>query len=514
MKFGDKLVGLRKKNGLSQEELAEKLGVSRQSVSKWESNNAYPETDKIVQICNLFDCSMDDLINDQITDLKQIDRKEKNNLAKSVDSFFDYISKTINMFSDMTFGSGFKCVLKMGLLALGLFLLGLFVVGVTSSVIGRLFGFLNHGYVIETIIHSVLGTIWLVIAIIVLFYTFKIRYLDYYVKAKEEKQENINPENKEKIELKPTEKIIIRDSNDKSYSFLSGLAKVVKFFIKLMLIFFMMGIIPGVIGLGVILFLSLIHITVSSLFVGIFISALAAIISGLVILTVFIDFIFNKKSKYRFLLILFLLSIVFFGVGIGITTYSFKNFKIKDAKSLINDKSVIDVKYSDNLVIISSGLGDVNYEFDESLGDNIKVEVKYNNKINMVETANEDYYGADTLIIYRGTKDFHMKDIYDIVIKDIKNNTLREYDNTFVITIKSSKATIDKVLANTSKVYRYNQTKIDNGYKLDSIQHRINEYNACDSEVRYNAFSNELKSSEGCNCEKIERDSSVEINCE
>lgn len=48
MKFGDKLIRLRKKNGLSQEELAEKLGVSRQSVSKWESNNTYPETDKIV----------------------------------------------------------------------------------------------------------------------------------------------------------------------------------------------------------------------------------------------------------------------------------------------------------------------------------------------------------------------------------------------------------------------------------------------------------------------------------
>ena len=55
MKFGDKLIQLRKKNGLSQEELASKLNVSRQSVSKWESNNTYPETDKIVQICNLFD---------------------------------------------------------------------------------------------------------------------------------------------------------------------------------------------------------------------------------------------------------------------------------------------------------------------------------------------------------------------------------------------------------------------------------------------------------------------------
>ena len=63
MKFGDKLIKLRKKNGMSQEDLANLLNVSRQSVSKWESNNTYPETDKIIQICNIFNCSMDDLIN-------------------------------------------------------------------------------------------------------------------------------------------------------------------------------------------------------------------------------------------------------------------------------------------------------------------------------------------------------------------------------------------------------------------------------------------------------------------
>ena len=89
MKFGDKLIALRKKKGLSQEELAEKLGVSRQSVSKWESNNTYPETDKIVQICNIFECTMDDLINDNITDVESIERKNKNNINVMVDSFLD-----------------------------------------------------------------------------------------------------------------------------------------------------------------------------------------------------------------------------------------------------------------------------------------------------------------------------------------------------------------------------------------------------------------------------------------
>ena len=99
MKFGDKLIALRKKKGLSQEELAEKLGVSRQSVSKWESNNTYPETDKIVQICNIFECTMDDLINDNITDVESIERKNKNNINVMVDSFLDFITKTFILLS-------------------------------------------------------------------------------------------------------------------------------------------------------------------------------------------------------------------------------------------------------------------------------------------------------------------------------------------------------------------------------------------------------------------------------
>ena len=103
MKFGDKLIALRKKKGLSQEELAEKLGVSRQSVSKWESNNTYPETDKIVQICNIFECTMDDLINDNITDVESIERKSKNNINVMVDSFLDFISFTL-----LTLSSGSK----------------------------------------------------------------------------------------------------------------------------------------------------------------------------------------------------------------------------------------------------------------------------------------------------------------------------------------------------------------------------------------------------------------------
>lgn len=64
MTFGDKLAKLRKEQNYTQEQLADILGVSRQSISKWESDTAFPETDKLVKICELFNCSSDYLLLD------------------------------------------------------------------------------------------------------------------------------------------------------------------------------------------------------------------------------------------------------------------------------------------------------------------------------------------------------------------------------------------------------------------------------------------------------------------
>ena len=62
MSLNQNLRILRKSHGLSQEDFADKLDVSRQAVSKWESGEAYPETEKIIAICDLFNCNMDDLV--------------------------------------------------------------------------------------------------------------------------------------------------------------------------------------------------------------------------------------------------------------------------------------------------------------------------------------------------------------------------------------------------------------------------------------------------------------------
>lgn len=67
MSLGENLQFLRKKDNITQEQLAEKLEVSRQSVSKWESDSAYPEMDKLLQLCKLFHCTMDDLMQKDIS---------------------------------------------------------------------------------------------------------------------------------------------------------------------------------------------------------------------------------------------------------------------------------------------------------------------------------------------------------------------------------------------------------------------------------------------------------------
>lgn len=72
MTFGEKIQKLRKEAGLSQEELSYQLGVSRQAISKWERDNGYPETEKIVRMSKLFHVSLDYLLNEEGTEKPQL----------------------------------------------------------------------------------------------------------------------------------------------------------------------------------------------------------------------------------------------------------------------------------------------------------------------------------------------------------------------------------------------------------------------------------------------------------
>ena len=68
MTLGEKIARQRNELNYTQEQLADILGVSRQSISKWESDIAYPETDKLIELGKLFDCSMDYLLKEEVTE--------------------------------------------------------------------------------------------------------------------------------------------------------------------------------------------------------------------------------------------------------------------------------------------------------------------------------------------------------------------------------------------------------------------------------------------------------------
>lgn len=66
MTTGEKIAALRKGNNITQEQLAELLGVTRQSVSRWEMDLAFPETEKLIRLSKLFSCSIDYLLSEMI----------------------------------------------------------------------------------------------------------------------------------------------------------------------------------------------------------------------------------------------------------------------------------------------------------------------------------------------------------------------------------------------------------------------------------------------------------------
>lgn len=88
MNFGENLQNLRKMSHISQEELAEKLNVSRQAISKWESNDCYPETEKLIKICEIFNCSMDTILKGKVQKQNETTKtsyeKIMNNLSKGI----------------------------------------------------------------------------------------------------------------------------------------------------------------------------------------------------------------------------------------------------------------------------------------------------------------------------------------------------------------------------------------------------------------------------------------------
>lgn len=132
MTLGEKLAKLRKENNFTQEQLAEILGVSRQAVSRWESNLAYPETEKLLRLGDLYRCSMDYLLKDEPT----VQRPEARKWSVS-NLYFERKSKRMIRslplwHINIGWGRTAKGVFAVGLAAKGVVSVGVFALGAVS----------------------------------------------------------------------------------------------------------------------------------------------------------------------------------------------------------------------------------------------------------------------------------------------------------------------------------------------------------------------------------------------
>ena len=84
MKFNEKLLKLRKEKGLSQEELGMELQVSRQTISKWESAQSYPDFTRLVMLSDFFDMTLDELVKD--IDVQEV--RENSLINEKIDSIY------------------------------------------------------------------------------------------------------------------------------------------------------------------------------------------------------------------------------------------------------------------------------------------------------------------------------------------------------------------------------------------------------------------------------------------
>lgn len=143
MTLGEKLSKLRKEYNYTQEQLAEILGVSRQSISKWEANIAYPETDKLIKTGKIFECSMDYLLNDDITEKKSTEPSKPKSLWDTLKKPFHErkCKKTVFGMPLYHFGRNAHGLFAVGVKASGVFSVGLMSRGVFSL------GFLSLGVV-------------------------------------------------------------------------------------------------------------------------------------------------------------------------------------------------------------------------------------------------------------------------------------------------------------------------------------------------------------------------------
>ena len=492
MNLSDNLKRIRKENNLSQEQFADKLSVSRQSVSKWESGIAYPEMDKVLQICKMFNLNIDELLNQ---DLKQVEenKQSKSNINKFVEDFLDYITKTINLFSSMKLKDKIKCIIEQAILILIVFIVLLILGVIVKNIVSSLISFLPDSiyYVVYNIlINGLYLLLSLILGVSIILYVFKVRYLDYYVIVENDKNNdaletsneikneiNENKENKKKHLFKGNrrDRVIFREEKHTYFNFISVMFKFLLKLVKLFVIFIAICFCLTLICLFDALTLVFLFRNAGFVFVGSLLLILSLVIINLDILVILYNFIISKKSKKNMLALSFVLSLMMIGISTGFCLIGIKDF---DYKSVLNSTKYEITKYEYEKVDNIFFLYPDDEDYIEKDIDGIVVEIKHSKNSNVYNYKYED----GQVELYVNYNDFHLFKLVNDIIDDINNKEIIYYDE-FDIKVYASKENILKLKQNK-------ENYINNNYNND-MDNLISENSSLRNQI--NSLENEIE---------------------
>ena len=451
MRFCDKLAKQRKDNNLSQEQLAEKLGVSRQAVSKWESGSSYPDMEKIIQISNILNCTLENLLDDG-TIKESSSKNPKFNFNNYIQDLLHFITKTNNMFGSMNFKQKIKCIIEVIVIFIITCILGLIIFsamnGITYHTLEVLPETIRYG--ICNIFDSIYIIILLIFGIIIVIHLFKIRYLDYYITIEDKNisEKIIEKEirNKNEYSFPKREKIIIRDPKHSVYSFFSLLGKIILIIFKLFIVICSIPLICLTVFLIFSLVFSLFHIRYTILFLFISISLLGIVALVFLIIYFIYNFIFNMKQPVKLIFIIFISSLIFIGMGAGLACATVLNYQpcdINETGKMITKTEIIKLKDNTKISILPSYYNEV--IIDNSL-DNIKLQITYPEIVKYKitpETLSEDgieYYHLflDQIDIFK---------LYKFVLKNLEQKKIVNYNEDCIkVKIYVSQENYNKII--------------------------------------------------------------------
>ncbi len=470
MKFSEKLVNLRKQNKMSQEQLASMLDVSRQAVSKWESGTTYPEMDKLITMCKIFKCSLDDLTNDEILDINFEEKKKSNFLFDTL----DLVVKTLDMFKCMSFKQIISCFFQMGILFIILLIIKLpvdYIIYLGQRVFMRfdfLSGFDNVWYLLVTIAYVAISFVTFV-------YVFKCRYLDKFeytttekISNKEE-QTTIMPSTNHPLEYR-----MIKEHQNNSFFRVLGVIALT--LIKAIIFFILVPFIITFVGLFATLIVTIILLFRHVIYVGVILGIIFGILLNYVILELGYDFIMNKKVAVKRIFIMLMVAIAGIGISLGIFAYEVSITEFIDEAPISNQKEVIkEYDMNDKLSIYDWPMDNVEYITDETLTDKVIIKTIFHEKYLDIDIRKYD----DGIGIYFLSVDnsLHNKELLELLIKDLSRKKIHNYNDLYdyKIMITSNEKNIRKIRANNEKKLLEEQKQYQQERK-DSYERQIDQY--------------------------------------